>query len=59
MNSYRVTMIYENLDNFLGTPHQAAMDIIIRADDIDHAYLLAQKLTKVFEADNYIVDPIA
>ena len=52
-------MVFRNLDNFLGTTQKAAMDMVIRADDIGHADLLAQKLAKVFDADSYIVDQIA
>lgn len=56
MKSYTLILAYENLDNFLGTYEQASMDIRIKADNCDHAYLLAHKLTKIMEADYFILD---
>ncbi len=59
MTEYRLTLVFENQDNFLGTAHAAAMDITIRADDSDHAYLLARKVCDIFGADYFNLDQIA
>jgi len=56
MKSYKVTLMFTNLDNFMGTVEQAAMEIDVKSDDLTHAYLLAQRLQKVYEADNFSVD---
>ena len=56
MQTYKVTLSFDNLDNFMGTDHQASVDIDIKSDDLSHAYLLAQRLQRVYEADNFSVD---
>ena len=56
MKTYKVTLLFDNLDNFMGTDHQASMTIEIQSDDYSHAYLLAQRLTKVMEADRFDID---
>lgn len=53
MKFYQVELIFSNLDNFLGTVEQASMTVEIRADDLTHANLLAQRLQKVYDADHY------
>jgi len=57
MPKYTVTLSYTNLDNNMSTPHQAEIDIAITSDTIDHAYLLAQHLRRLYEADDYQVEP--
>ena len=56
MKTYKVTLLFDNLDNFMGTDHQASMTVEIQSDDYSHAYLLAQRLTKVMEADRFDID---
>lgn len=56
MKSYKVTLMFTNLDNYMGTDHQASIDIDIKSDDISHAYLLAERLQRLYDADNFSVD---
>ena len=56
MRSYKVTLLFDNLDNSLFTDHQATMSIDIQSDDYSHAYLLAQRFCKVMEADSFDID---
>lgn len=56
MKKYKVTLLFTNLDNFLGTPFQAKLAYDIESDDYSHAYLLAQRLCKVMEADQFDID---
>ena len=54
--SYKVTLLFDNLDNSLYTDHQTTMSVDIQSDNYHHAYLLAQRLTKVMEADRFDID---
>jgi hypothetical protein len=53
MQSYKVTLKFTNLDNSLYTTAQASMVMDIQADDYGHAYLMAERLKKTFDADEY------
>lgn len=56
MKPYRITFKFPNLDNSLYTKHQASFSLDIEADDYTHAYLLAERLKKVYGADDYEID---
>lgn len=56
MRAYTVTLYFTNLDNFLGTDSQAKMFYNIESDDYHHAYLLAERLCKVMDADHFDLD---
>lgn len=56
MKIYSVKLEFINLDNSLFTDAQADMMVEIRADDEEHAYLLAERLKKVFDADYVFVE---
>ena len=56
MKSYKVTLLFDNLDNFMGTEHQATMSVDIQSDDYSHAMLLAQRFAKVMDADRFDID---
>ena len=56
MKSYKVTLLFDNLDNSLYTDHQASMSFDIKSDDYSHVMLLAQRLTKVMDADRFDID---
>lgn len=58
MKTYTLTLGFENLDNFLDTTEQASMEMPIRADNYSHAYLLSQRISKVFEADYFLLDEV-
>ena len=53
MKSYTLTLRFTNLDNFMGTPEQAAVVMQISADNYSHAVMLAQRLCNVMGADLY------
>lgn len=53
MTRYILTLKFGNLDNFMSTKQQAAMQIEILSDDIGHAELLAERFRKVMDADDY------
>ncbi len=53
MKFYQVELVFTNLDNSLYTDVQASMTIEIRAGDVNHAKILAEKLRKLHEADYY------
>ena len=55
MKLYEVTLKFDNLDNSLYTDHQATMAFDIESDDYSHAYLLAERLKRVFDADSYYI----
>ena len=55
MKFYQVELVFTNLDNSLYTNAQASMTVEIRADDLTHANLLAERLRKVHDADHYIL----
>lgn len=56
MKSYKVTLLFDNLDNFLGTDHQATALFEIQSDNYSHAVLLAQRFAKVMDADRFDID---
>ena len=58
MRKYKVTLLFTNLDNFLGTPYQAKLSYDIESDDYSHAVLLAERLANVMDADGYDIDEI-
>lgn len=53
MQKYTLTLLFDNLDNFMGTDDQATARFEISADSYSHALLLAQRFCKVFEADRF------
>ena len=55
MRKYKVTLLFTNLDNFLDTPFQAKVFYDIESDNYSHAYMLAERLAKVMDAD--LFDP--
>ena len=56
MKSYKVTLLFDNLDNFMDTDHQATVSFDIEAGDYAHALLLADRFTKVMDADRFVLD---
>ena len=56
MKSYKVTLLFTNLDNTLFTDWQAKMSFDIESDDYSHAVLLAKRLAKVMDADQFDLD---
>ena len=58
MKSYKVTLLFDNLDNFMGTDDQASASIEIQSDSYSHAYLLGQRFAKVMEADRFDINEI-
>jgi hypothetical protein len=56
MKSYKLTLLFDNLDNFMGTDHQATASFDIQSDDYSHAVLLANRFTNVLGADRYDLD---
>jgi hypothetical protein len=56
MKKYKVTLLFTNLDNSLYTDFQAKLSYDIESDDYSHAYLLAQRLCKVMDADHFDID---
>lgn len=53
MKTYDVKLLFTNLDNTLFTDEQAEMTVEIKADNYQHAYLLAQRLSKVMDSDTF------
>jgi len=56
MKKYTVTLVFTNLDNFMGTDSQAKLSYDIESDDYSHAYLLAQRLARVMDADQFDIN---
>lgn len=56
MRKYKVTLLFTNLDNSLYTDFQAKLSYDIESDDYSHAVMLAQRLAKVMDADQYDID---
>ena len=56
MKSYTLTLYFDNLDNFMGTNHQATASFDIQSDNYSHAMMLAQRFAKVMEADRFDID---
>jgi hypothetical protein len=56
MKAYTLTLLFDNLDNFLGTDYQATAQFEIQSDNYSHAMMLAQKFCKVMEADRFDLD---
>jgi hypothetical protein len=54
MNPYKVEIFFTNIDNSLYTTEQASMTMDIKADNLAHAMMLAERIRKVFDADHYI-----
>ena len=60
MTKYKLTLFFNNLDNFMGTDESASMTVDMAADDSRHAILLAERFQRVMEADHFVlklVDP--
>ena len=55
MTSYKVTLYFTNLDNSLYTNAQASMVYEVQSDDYTHTYLMAERLKKTFDADEYTI----
>lgn len=53
MKKYKVTFYFTNLDNSLYTDYQASTSMDIESDDYSHVYLLAERMQKVFDADDF------
>lgn len=56
MRSYKLTLFFDNLDNFMDTGDQARAYFTFESDSYSHAVLLADRFLKVFEADIYDLD---
>jgi hypothetical protein len=53
MKQYKLTLYFDNLDNYMGTDDQARAQFTVEADSYSHAVLLAVKFVRIFEADRY------
>jgi hypothetical protein len=53
MIAYKLTLHFDNLDNFMGTDDQARVAMNVESDSYGHAFLLAQRFCKVLEADRF------
>ena len=53
MKQYKLTLYFDNLDNFMDTHDQARAQFTVESDSYSHAVLLASRFLKVFEADRY------
>ena len=53
MKQYRLTLYFDNLDNYMGTEDQARAHFTVEADSYSHAVLLAMRFLRVFDADRY------
>ena len=58
MKSYKLVLMFDNLDNFMGTEDQASMTVEIKSDSYSHARLLALRFCKVLEADRYDLEEV-
>ena len=58
MKSYKLTLLFDNLDNFMGTDDQARAHFTIEADSYSHAVFLAIRFQKVFDADRYDLEKV-
>ena len=58
MKTYKVELLFTNLDNSLYTDDGAAMCIEIKSDTYSHAYLLGQRLCKLLEADQFNLEEV-
>ena len=56
MKTYKIKLMFTNLDNSLYTDSQASMTSTIEADDYTHACLLAEWLKNHLEADDYSIE---
>ena len=56
MKSYKLTLYFDNLDNFMGTEDQASATMEIKSDSYGHATLLANRFSNVLGADRYDLD---
>jgi hypothetical protein len=56
MKAYKVTILFTNLDNSLYTDFQAKVKYDIESDDYSHAFLLAQRLAKSLDADQFDIE---
>jgi len=55
MTKYKLTLFFNNLDNFMGTDESASMTVDMAADDSRHAILLAERFQRVMEADSFVL----
>ena len=53
MTQYKLTLYFDNLDNYMGTEDQARAQFTVEADSYSHAVLLAARFIKVFDADRW------
>ncbi len=58
MISYKLILMFDNLDNFMGTEDQASMTVEIKSDSYSHAQLLAKRFCKVLEADRFDLEEV-
>ena len=58
MISYKLILMFDNLDNFMGTEDQASMTVEIKSDSYSHAQLLAKRFAKVLEADRFDLEEV-
>jgi hypothetical protein len=56
MKVYKLTLYFDNLDNYMGTHDQARTHFTVESDSYGHAMLLAQRFCNVFEADRFDID---
>ena len=56
MTAYKLELFFTNLDNFMGTDDEASVTMDIKSDTRSHAFLLAERMKRVFDADHYILE---
>ena len=58
MKSYKLVLLFDNLDNFMGTDDQAKVTLSMESDSYSHAMLLARRFCKVLEADRFDLEEV-
>lgn len=54
----KITLYFQNLDNFMGTKEEASVSMEVSADDEAHLYMLANHLRDVLHADYYVLEEV-
>ena len=56
MKSYKVILLFDNLDNYMDTEDRASVSLDIKSDSYGHAYLLAERFSKLMDADRFNIE---
>lgn len=58
MIKYKLELFFSNLDNSLYTNEAASVTMDIKSDNEAHAYMLANRFKKVFDADYFVLEEV-